>query len=70
MILTKQIRLDLPITTFFVQLNDFGKREASFQINIKPQEILSGFASRNGKFNEGVNQFCSRVVPVWAMFTM
>ena len=54
----------------FVQLNDYGKREASFQINIKPQEILLGFASRNGKFNEGVNQFCSTVVPLWAMFTV
>ena len=59
MILTKQIRLDLPTTTFFVQINDYGKWEASFQISIKPQEIVLTFASRNGKFNEGVNKFCT-----------
>ena len=59
MILTKQIRLDLPTTTFFVQINDYGKWEASFQISIKPQEIVLTFASRNGKFKEGVNKFCS-----------
>ena len=40
MILTKQIRLDLPITTFFVPINDYGKWEASFQISIKPHEIV------------------------------
>ena len=40
MILTKQIRLDLPTTTFFVQINDYGKWEASLQISIKPQEIF------------------------------
>ena len=63
MTLTKQIRLDLPTTTFFVQnqlqINDYGKSEASFQISIKPQEIILAFASRNGKFNEGVNKFCT-----------
>ena len=64
MILTKQIRLDLPVTTFFVQINDYRKWIASFQISIKPQEIVLAFASRNGKFNEGVNKFCSTVVPV------
>ena len=60
MILSKQIRLDLPTTTFFVQINDYGKWEASFQISmIKPQEIVLTFASRNNKFNEGVNKFCT-----------
>ena len=59
MILTKQIRLDLPITTFFVQINDYGKWEASFQISIKPRETVLTFASQNGKFNEGVNKFCT-----------
>ena len=59
MIFTKQIRLDLPTTTFFVQINDYGTWEASFQISIKPQEIVLTFASRNGKFNEGVNKFCT-----------
>ena len=51
MILTKQIRLDLPTTTFFVQINDYGKWEASLQISFKPQEIVLTFASRNGIFN-------------------
>ena len=60
MILTKQIRLDLPTTTFFVQINDCRKWEASFQISIKPREMVLTFALRNGKFNEGVNKFCSR----------
>ena len=59
MILTKQIRLDLTTTTFFVQINDYGKWEASLQISIKPQQIVLTFASRNGKFNEGVNKFCT-----------
>ena len=59
MILTKQIRLDPPTTTCFVQINDYGKWEASFQISIKPQEIVLIFGSRNGKFNEGVNKFCT-----------
>ena len=58
-ILTKQIRLDLPTTTFFVQINDYWKWEAIFQISIKPQEIVLTFASRNSKFNEGVNKFCT-----------
>ena len=51
--------IDLPITTFWVQINDYGKWEASFQISIKPQEIVLAFASRNGKFNDGVNKFCT-----------
>ena len=59
MILTKQIRLDLTTTTFFVQINDYGKWEASLQISIKPQQIVLTFVSRNGKFNEGVNKFCT-----------
>ena len=45
MILTKQIRLDLPTTTFFVQINDYRKWEASLQISIKPQESVLTFAS-------------------------
>ena len=44
---------------FFVQINDYWKWEAIFQISIKPQEIVVAFASRNGKFNEGVNKFCT-----------
>ena len=48
MILTKQIRLDLTTTAFFVQINDYGKWEASLQISIKPQQIVLTFASRNG----------------------
>ena len=59
MILTKQVRLDPPTTTCFVQINDYGKWEASFRISIKPQEIVLTFGSRNGKFNEGVNKFCT-----------
>ena len=69
MILTKQIRLDLPTTTFFVQINDYGKWEASFQISIKPQEIVLTFASWNGKFNEEVINSALHD-PVWLMFTM
>ena len=59
MILTKQIRLDLPTKTFFAQINDYRKWEASFQISIKPQETVLTFAAQNGKFNEGVNKFCT-----------
>ena len=31
MILTKHIRLDIPTTTFFVQINDYGKGKQVFK---------------------------------------